>query len=329
MRRIPLWSLAVLTVLIVGIAYFGIAGLPESTIISGYDGVTAQISGMSYDESKTPAGVSEANDGTSAQIDPIQYWPLGSLAPIDPTGVMLEVDGMIDVHNTIPLDTIPQTIDNGDGTDTIKKWVVQEVNCSMGATVSTYGIGLDLNAISLVFTVTLEENGFSVFTDANQTYACILEVYTRSATQVSSVLMDVVPKSGGYNFPMTSLDSSPLPDWFLDSGYNVGNLNRLSKVSFDIKVNKAQPSSFAYGWRTDNTAIFDIGVSVFLVGYWERTVNHGWEPPDVPPGMFDWLFSLGAAIVSGLQSIGLSTIWPIAIVAVVVLVLYLCIRMRR
>jgi hypothetical protein len=290
-------------------------------IISGYDGLVAEITDIDSPYTSPPMTINQ----TYATIDP--PW-LGGLSP-DPCGLKMEMDGSVDVHGVGEvLKDFNQVINHTDGSKTIIRRLVQIMNCSMGVTVTTIHYGMsEIN--NVVFTIVLTENDFSFFTDANETYAYILEVYTRSPADLYGYIT-VIPEVAKYPFPLTTIERSTVPSWLSDIGYNADNLARRSKVSFEIQVSSAHPIGISdtWGW-TASTATFDIGIDVFLAGNWEKYVAKGWEPqPDPAPwwqGIVDFFVGIGAAVGAALSGLG-DLLVPVVIIVVVVVVGFVIIK---
>jgi len=286
----------------------------QLSVITGYDGIIATISDIYYGESIGTGQIFK--NATSAGVDPCR----GIFD--DPTGVRAEIQGGVSVLDYEPRDPVTRTTQNPDGTITSERVEVQIAHCQMGVTIKTYGGGI--GAIrDVVFTIRLRENDFSVFTDANATFAYILEVYTKDMPRLTGDI-DVVPVSAGYSFPMETVSTEPTPAWLRDAGYTEV-LGALKVVEFSITVKSAMPSSLMGLFRTEAMAVYTIGVDVLVAGHWEYTRARDWNATP-PQNVFDVLWNglgqLGQGIVGGLKELGPSVLVPIAIMAVVVLVIY-------
>jgi len=182
----------------------------------------------------------------------------------------------------------------------------------MGVSVRTDGTGL-ATVKDVKFWIKLTENSYSVFQDADESAACILEVRTYDdAYESDSSLVDVKPMSTGYSFPLTTIATSPVPEWMVDSGYT-GNLNNFKSVKFAVEVVEMTPSSFFLNLRNEVQAEWFIEIDVLLFGYWEVVspyVEFGGGGSDAP----DLLAQLLAFL--------LQTSWIIGGFIIMVAVLY-------
>lgn len=235
----------------------------------GYDGIDSSVVGIENDY-----GIEPVIEDASAMIDP----PLGWYpTPLDPTGLRIEIGG-VNILSQEDIDEVEKVERNGDleTTTTLK---VQKLKCTMGLTIQTYGEGA-AHINNIIFWIKLEQNQFSVFTDAKETISYILNVYTRENAEENGVF-DVIPESGGYDFPLRSTSSETVPDWILDAGYTT-TLSHFRSVQFSVKVTDAAPDTFAGWFRTENQATLDIGIDVIVFGLWEHTKDvRDWIPPDV------------------------------------------------
>lgn len=282
-------------------------------LITGYGGLTTEIIDVEGDGVIT-------NNGLAATVDKVAFynpWPLTT----DPTGVKLEVQGRANILETIvERPTVVDVIDNGDGTFTEKTYEVKITKYSIGITARTEGVGLD-TAYGMTFTIKVQENQFDVFSEADDCRAYILEIYTTDVVD-DTTLMEGIPASIGYYFPMTSLSiDDDVPSWIREGGYQA-SLSALESVSFDIVVSHAQPNSWLGGYRTENSMSWDIGIDMLTFGYWEQTgPNRNFTPPPSDKTLWDMLIM---GFLDGLDQMGpllaMVTIIAVAVVIVVVIV---------
>jgi hypothetical protein len=279
-------------------------------MIMGYDGIVSKVSEVNSEADYEI----DFQDLSSAGIDPPGYW--SGLVWINPTGLKIEIQSGVNVLRYEDLtEPINVTTDNGDGTYTHKLWAIRRAICNFSATVKTYGEGFE--AIEdIEFWISLSENDFSVFQEANETYAYILAIYTTAAATKVGIL-DAVPEAGGYYFPYSTIRTHTVPQWLLDSGYT-GDLAGMAEVKFLIRVEKAQPTTWMTIWREESQMTFHIGVDVFMAGYWEKTTDYKkWEPPEPEEPWWAWFEEL------------LEGESPVLIIIVVAVVIYLVARAAK
>jgi hypothetical protein len=261
-----------LIIVIVSAIVVGRNMMPRAMIM-GYDGIVSKVT-----EVKSDADYDlDFHDESSAGIDPPGYW--SGIIWNNPTGVKIEIQSGVNVLEYEDLtEPINVTTDNGDGT-----------YCNFSATVKTYGDGFE-PIEDIEFWISLAENDFSVFQEPDETYAFILAVYTTAAATKTGIL-DAVPEAGGYYFPYTTVETSPVPQWLVDSGYT-GNLGNMAKVKFLIRVEKAQPTTWMSIYRAESQMTFHIGVDVFMAGHWEKTTDYKrWDPPKPEVPWWEQLFA--------------------------------------
>lgn len=307
-RSLPLKIIIVIAV--VALLFTADAYRSQRVMIMGYDGIVSTVS-----EVKSDANYDlDFHDESSAGIDPPGYW--SGIIWNNPTGVSIQIQSGVNVLKYEDLtEPINVTTDNGDGTYTHKFWEIRRAICNFSATVSTYGDGFE--AIQdIEFWITLAENEFSVFQEPDETYAFVIAVYTTAAATKIGIL-DAFPSAGGYYFPYTTVETSSVPQWLIDSGYT-GNLGDMAKVKFLIRVEKAQPTTWMNIYRTESQMTFHIGVDVFMAGMWEKTTDYKpWDPPKPDPPWWETLFA------------GADTTTMMLTFVVVALVVYFLIKLAK
>ena len=256
-------------------------------IIMGYDGPVAKVVEIDhiYDEGFGDAYWDEWVNPTDAAVYPTSH---DILDAITPTGLKIEIMAAPNVLEYIPIETINQTIKSDDGkTETTKFWDIQKVKCSMSVTVETYMGGLADIFGDVVFWIQLDENPNSIFSDVDDSLVYFVNVYTRTAATKEGGI-SYVPKAGGFPFEYETVETKPVPQWFIDSGYSTSAAGQ-SSVKFPIKITSAVPL-LAWNVRSESYVTFDIGIDIILVGHWEETKDVlDWEWPELPDLLGDIL----------------------------------------
>lgn len=274
-------------------------------MISGYDGPVASVEKIdhTYDQEYTGTGMAEYVNPTEAAV----YPTVTDLADIFvSTGLRIEIMALPNILTSEVIDTIEQSIsvETGTGTNdlgerytdyeiTNKTWEVKRVECSMEVTVRTYSGGLADVYGDVVFWIQLEDNTNSIFSTADESIAFFVNVYTRDAIEKTGA-MDVVPSAGGYDFDLTSIESTPVPQWVIDSGYTTKS-NLFRTVQFPLKVLSGAPylgvvPFVDLGRRYESSATWDIGIDVTLIGEWKQVkTTRVWKSGVDEPESLDWL----------------------------------------
>jgi len=272
-------------VLVVSIIYVGTGFKPASSVpIMGYDGITSEF--VDIEHGYTDA--SESISITSASMRPKTVLDNGMISNLlTPTGLRAEL-GQPSVIGS-RLDWSDMIIVEDETTSTRKTWEAHIIQAQMGVTIRTDGIGV-ATVNNVIFWIQLEENSYSVFTDATESIAFIIEVYTYDeATESNIDLIDVDPASGSYTIPPTTVETEPIPPWIAESGYT-GNLQNFKKIKFPLKVLEATPGHIL-GWaRTETQVTFHLQIDILLFGYWEVVSEFKkWIEPDIPDLIADLL----------------------------------------
>lgn len=256
-------------------------------IPSGYDGPTAEIVDVYGGSQAWDVGDGEDywNSGSSAGYDSLVPWVQ------NPTGIKASIDIMpnVDMENAIELEGIPdveeilETFD--DGTERVKLWRARKIKCDMGITVSTYGDGLD-QVRDITWIIQLKANDYSVFSGADETISFILLVEILNVTGDRpvgdegayvfwQVMEDMVIGQALY---MDPIETGELPDWLIDSGMNLVNLQKLQTVNFNIRmITGGLPLGAP---RVESQFTYKIGFDLLLFGEWDFTRDiHDWKPP--------------------------------------------------
>jgi len=286
MRKI-ITVLAILALLL-GFAYVaGVGYHPSSSApITGYDGITSEFVDIEHGYTDATQSISI----TSASMRPKTVLDNGLISNLlTPTGLRAELQQPSVFGSRLDWsDTIRETTkDLGSYTTLQKTWEAHIVQAQMGVTIRTDGVGV-ATVNNVIFWIQLEENSYSVFTDATESIAFIIEVYTYDEATESNVdLIDVDPASGSYTIPLTSVETEPIPSWITESGYT-GALQNFKKVNFPLKVIEATPGH-VLGWaRTETQVTFHLQMDILLFGYWEVVSEFKeWIEPDLPDPIAD------------------------------------------
>ncbi|MBD3407029.1 MAG: hypothetical protein GF411_13000 [Candidatus Lokiarchaeota archaeon] len=310
------------------IAIVGINSLQEGNIlVTGYDGIIGEITHIDRNDYNAEF----STNGQNAQIDPIYEGGLSK----DPTGLKIEVDSAIDVVEVLKTyEPIYDESNNPDGvTKDIKEWQFKKYYCEMGVTIETFGTGID-PIKNIVFTVQIYENDFSLFTDADDNYVSLIEVYNAEAVPTPEAgSLEVLPASQSAPYVLDPIDTDPVPAWLEDSGFNEATFSQNQAVEIEIKVVEAYPDVVpVFGWRTDPQVSYDIGLDVLVAGYWVETVDRDYTPPepdkprdpfgDLLGGISDFLNDISAGVI-------IPVVIAIVVVVLVVFIIYIGIMGRR
>lgn len=297
MRRdiLALGGLVLILVLLIGGSFLPFA-------ISGYDGPVARIVDIdhTYDDYYLEETIIEEVNPTDAYL----YLRLADIGDIAvPCGLRAEIMALPNILTTEVIDTIKQSVtketrgteDGKDYTDyevTNKTWEVKRVTCNMQVTIRTYQGGLADIYGDVKFWIQLDDNENSIFTNADEHIVFFVNVYTREAVEKTGN-MDVVPSAGGFDFDLTSIESTPVPQWVIDSGYTTKS-NLFRTVQFPLRILSATPylgivPFVDLGRRYESSATWDIGIDVILIGEWEQVkTTRVWDAGiDIPPPLED------------------------------------------
>lgn len=274
-------------------------------MISGYDGPVASVVDIdhTYRDFYIETDTVEYINPTEAAV----YPAISDLVDVFiATGLRAEIMAAPNILTSEVIDTIEQSVSVATGTGTNelgeeytdyemtnKTWEVTRVSCNMQVTVRTYSGGLADVYGDVVFWIQLEDNAFSMFSTAEESICFFVNVYTRDAI-VKTGTMDVVPSAGGYDFDLTSIESTPVPQWVVDSGYTT-NANLFRTVQFPLKVLSGAPylgvvPFVDLGTRYESSATWDIGIDVILIGEWEQVkTTRVWKSGVDEPDDLSWL----------------------------------------
>jgi len=251
--------------------------------ITGYDGPVARIIDIdhTFDE-----GFGEAYVEYIGATDAVVY-PTGITDFLDvliPCGLRAEIMAAPNVLSYEVIDEVTENIiDKEAETNTTKIWEVQKVKCSMSVVIETYGGGLADIYGDVIFWIQINDNSDSIFSTADEKFAYIVNVYTRDKV-FEEGSMTVVPTAAGFDFELTAVETVPPPQWIIDGGYT-SSLEQFKVIKFPIKILNAVPI-LAPGLppvRYESYVQFDIGIDIFLFGYWEQTKDYReFEWPELP-----------------------------------------------
>jgi hypothetical protein len=256
-------------------------------ITHGYSGLDAQITGVGvpdyYVDVTKNVGV------TYTFVDVSFAGPLGStkngVEAADPTGVSCGIGvPQLYLEDYKLLGSKSEHVGSDNVTTSHKQNIM---HLQMSVNLKTAGWGLDW-VYDVIFWVQLRQNPNTVFQNANSSYACILDVRTRdAATYVNPNDFVVDPSGGGYDVPLTPVDSTTAPTWVTDAGYS-GVISQLTTIKFPVHVVKAIPGSFAGFFRGESEARMTFDIDVLLLGEWVQV--RPWVAvtyPPVPPSLWE------------------------------------------
>ena len=129
--------------------------------------------------------------------------------------------------------------------------------------------------------IQVEENPFSVFSNADESIAYTINVYTLDKVTIYNDI-EVKPSAAAYDFPLTQVgEPSPIPQWVTESGFT-DNVQYFEKVKFAVEVLRGHATWV--GDRVESTAEWEIGIDMLLLGEWKqvhpyREFEGGFEIP--------------------------------------------------
>lgn len=289
----------ILLLIIIGMTVAGVM-LPVF-MISGYDGPVARIVDIDHTYRDFYIGtdtVEYINPNEAAVYPAISDLVDAFVA----TGLRAEIMALPNILTTEVIDTIEESVkvETDRGTNelgeewidyevTNKTWEVSRIECNMEVTIRTYSGGLADVYGDVVFWIQLDDNENSIFTTADESIVFFVNVYTRDEIEKTGT-MDVVPSAGGYDFDLTSIESTPVPQWVIDSGYTTKS-NLFRTVQFPLKVLSGAPY-LSFITRYESSATWDIGIDVILIGEWEQVkTTRVWKAGVDEPDLMDlaWL----------------------------------------
>ena len=274
MNKQTLIALGIVALLIVVF----VGGRMSSLVIHGYDGPVATIVDIDAPDYGEGANENyrELVTDTHAHVYLDGLDPIGIFAPC---GLRMEIQAAPNVISSEIIDTLTRNvIDTVAKTNTTTTVEVQRVRCDMQVHVTTYEGGL-ASCYGATVWIQVEENAYSIFSNADNNIAWIAHIYTRdAATEIGS--MEFIPTSAGYTFPLTTVSKHTVPQWLRDSGYSASG-ELFEVVKFPIEILSGVPY---LGWitRHESSISFDIGFDVILVGEWKEVhpyLEGGWPDP--------------------------------------------------
>jgi len=281
--------IAGLAVLVIVAAFVLPVFLPIAII--GYDGPVATIESVDHNYFDTLSGPIVDVQKSAASIDPgtpdymDAFTQCGLKFTIQSTPVVFGTPEKIN-------EVVEFTVDDVAQTNISKTWNVYEVELRMGVTIETYHGGLQFSP-GATFWIELINNEQSIFSTSDEQIAYFVQVYTNQPSEIVGSI-EVYGEDQGYSFDRFPLTTTTVPQWILDGGYTP-EAGSCTHIKFPIQLISAAPSLFATT-RTEAEIEIHLSVMVILFGMWERVVPYiEWDNP-LPPGVFDWLFELMAAI---------------------------------
>jgi len=267
----------ILVVVILALVLMGGIGLLTLTtgpLIHGYDGPVAAITEVEHDY---PSGIYPAVvvTPTHAEVYP-QTAEITDLFVA--SGLRCEIMGAPNVGTSEVIDEVVKSvIDKEAKTNTTTTVQVQKVKCQMSVTAATYRGGL-ASVFGTTFWIQVEENAYSIFSNADNNIAYIVNIFNAEVPQERGN-MEYVGMAKGYNFPITSVSKHPVPQWLIDAGYQpAGELFEV--VKFPIEIMSGCPY-FELITRVESDITFTIGIDVILIGEWVQIKDWiDWELPE-------------------------------------------------
>ena len=278
-------------IIIAGILLLLFGSMFGGFIVSGYGGIASRIHSVEHNYPRVDS-VTIVQSETIASITPDTFGPLGA------TAIRLELGQP--QYKSDDLWYSNEIIEEDDYGETKRTWAVHIAYFDLGFTIKTEGAGV-LAITDITFWIELQENQFDVFTAADDVEAYILEVVTLEPVVTTDVnLVNVEPASGGFSFDMIAIDSTPIPDWMANAGYQ-GALSELKDIRFSVHVNSMSP--FVIGlMRNDHQATWKCEVRALVFGYWEVYSPYDeWKPPEFwnPLDFLNDIFA-GLSLIVGL-----------------------------
>jgi len=263
----------------------GILTLTSQPLIHGYDGPVAHLVEV---EHEYPSGINPTVTVTPtyASVEPRAI--IEPLEPLIACGLRCEIMAAPNVGDSEVIDTLTRSvIDKEAGTNTTTTVQVQRIKCQMSVTVVTYGGGM-ASAYPTIFWIQVEENAYSIFSNADNNLAYIVNIFNAEVPQERGN-MEYVGIAKGYNFPPTTVSKHPVPQWVIDAGYQpAGELFEV--VKFPIEILSGCPY-LEWITRVESDITFTIGIDVTLIGEWVQVKDWiDWELPDPTDQM--WLIVL-------------------------------------
>ena len=291
--RKPLIILAVVGIILLVTLPFTLPLLGGIPIISihSYDGPVATIESVEHGYPDTLSGPIEDVQLNAAYVIP---GTPDLYDVMNPCGLKFTIQSAPVLYETVLLDSIEKLeVDDTAKTNTSILWEVHELEFRMGVTIETFAGGL-LSSYGATFWIELLSNDDSIFSTADESYACFVQVYTNQPSEIVGGI-EIYGEDQGFTFDRTSLTTQSIPQEILDSGYTIST-SSTGHIKFPIQVIAATPSLFL-ATRSEAEAEMHISIMVILFGVWERLVPYvEWDNP-VPPGLFDWIFALIPGIV--------------------------------
>jgi hypothetical protein len=227
-------AIGVIMLVIIG-GIFAIGGsLPKGPFaISGYDGPTATFSDVEWaDIQPEDIGndVTKSVSTTHAEIYPNIPDAYDLLVC---TGLRAEIMAAPNVLSRDTVDTVNKVTIEGD-TNTTESWDIQKAKCQFSLTITTYEGGLAAIE-NVIFTIRLESNRYSIFSNYDDAYAYFINVYTRNMV-VREGSMTVIPTAASFDFDLNPVGTDATPQWILDSGKLDADAGAFSAVEIPIEV---------------------------------------------------------------------------------------------
>lgn len=281
-------------VILLGLVFF--AGIPNLAI-TAYDGIEATVSRVEQPYGDQDAHISGLDSG-SCTFDPSTSIEPGT--DVNGVHISFQQPNILDYEELAEISESEIIEDqNGDLFNHTKIWVVQRVRLEMFVHLWTTGYGFNAMENSK-FWIQLQENGYSVFMNPDESEAFILNVYTTQQTQITGGSFSTVsPMGEGIDVEINTVRTENVPSWIIDSGYT-GALSEFKTIEFPVEIVKVQRHSIAYQIISECDIQMWFGIDVLLFGYWEETKPYrkgAYDVPDLLGQLLQVLFTMSGIIV--------------------------------
>ena len=268
--------------------------LISADIMSGYSGLEARMLGVDIPIDYKTVTYSAISNKIILDVN------LASAASWieanDPTGLTVSISQpqQYQVGTPVQTATVNSRFENETGNYTVSKYFKSTIiTMQMSIEFQTSGWGLEFIR-SLTYWIQLQQNPNTVFQKANSSFAAILDVVTHDIPTTNGGTWTISPDASGFDLPLTSLSTVPVPEWVSQMNYT-DTISNLAIVKFPVSVVKAAPSSTFGGWRVDGDLLLKLDIDVLLLGEWIQVRPwHATELPPPPPNPFA---AVGAALM--------------------------------
>lgn len=253
----------------------------------GYDGVIATTMEIEHDYPT----VHDYNTELAMGVDPYREFPRGGGEYNMQTGLKLSITSPQFVRSedrSLGPWSVNVTDDEGQKYNETTTQKVSLMTFEMSMNLETYGAGLTKIEYVTLW-VELQNNVFSVFTQADDVAISVINVYNMERPYIAQAGKGILfePEASGADFPLHSMadvEITDFPSWTAER-YNLPNLKALSHVKFPLFVLEAQPTTelpLDLGDRVECQVEFMVGIDVLVFGEWVKLKPYReveWQPP--------------------------------------------------